>query len=145
MFTYSIQLAGYDYTQYDEKSQIDLPGFLNIIDQFPWMEQLEKYSEIQEGCSATVFATNQDTNNSLWVSIAGNKNKYSYLVGYVYPKTSKGFLGLGREKTKKWLDIYRVNDFALIKSFFSIFFDNETLLQEQLSLEEKFDSMPAQN
>lgn len=67
------------------------------------------------------------------------------LVGYVYLKTSKGFLGLGRETTKKWLDIYRVNDFALIKSFFSIFFDNETLLQEQLSLEEKFDSLPAQN
>lgn len=144
MFTYNIQLAGYDYNQYDEKGEIDLNNFLNILGRFPWMEQLDRFSEIQQGCSATVSVINTLNNNSLWMSIAGDRNKYNYLIGYVYPKTTKGFFGLGKEKTTRWVDIYKVNDFNLIKTFFTLFFNGEeVLLQQQLSLEEKFDSIKA--
>lgn len=145
MFTYNIQLAGYDYYQYDEKGEVDIQGFIKAIEQFPWMEQLEKYNQIQQGCSATISVTNHTTNNALWVSIAGNKDNYNYLIGYVYPKATKGFLGLGKEKIKRWIDIYNVDDLVLIKKYFSLFFNgDEALLQEQLHQEEKFQSMAAQ-
>jgi hypothetical protein len=144
MFTYNIQLAGYDYSQYDEKGEVDIQSFIKAIEQFPWMEQLEKYNQIQQGCSATISVTNRNTNNALWISIAGNKDNYNYLIGYVYPKATKGFLGLGKEKIKRWIDIYNVDDLVLIKNYFSVFFNgDEALLQEQLSQEEKFQSMVA--
>jgi hypothetical protein len=144
MFTYNIQLAGYDYSQYDEKGEVDIQGFIKAIEQFPWMEQLEKYNQIQQGCSATISVTNLNTNNTLWVSIAGNRDSYNYLIGYIYPKATKGFLGLGKEKIKRWIDIYNVDDFVLIKNYFSVFFNgDEALLQEQISQEEKFQSMAA--
>jgi hypothetical protein len=144
MFTYNIQLAGYDYSKYDEKGEVDIQGFIKAIEQFPWMEQLEKYNQIQQGCSATISVTNLNTNNALWISIAGNRDNYNYLIGYVYPKATKGFLGLGKEKIKRWIDIYNVDDFVLIKNYFSVFFNgDEALLQEQLSQEEKFQSMVA--
>ncbi len=146
MFNYNIQLAGYDYTQYDEKGEVNIDNFINAIEQFPWIEQLEKYNQIQQGCSATISVTNHNTNNSLWISIAGDKDNYNYLIGYVYPKATKGFLGLGKEKIKRWVDIYNVGDFVLIKNYFSVFFSSdEALLQEQLSNEEKFQSMAAKN
>lgn len=142
MLTYNIQLAGYDYNHYDEKGEVDLQTFIKVIEQFPWVEQVEKYNQNQQGCSATISVTNLSTNNSLWVSIVGDKNKYNYLIGYVYPKATKGFLGLGKEKIRNWIDIYNIGDFTLVKNFFFIFFDgNETLLQEQLSQEERFQSM----
>jgi hypothetical protein len=144
MLTYDIQLAGYDYNQYDEKGEVDLQTFMKIIEQFPWIEQLEKYNENQKGCSATISVTNLSTNNSLWISIVGNRNNYNFLIGYVYPKTTKGFLGLGKERIKRWIDIFNIDDFVLIKNYFSLFFNgNEKLLQEHLSKEEKFQSMVA--
>ncbi len=145
MFTYNIQLAGYDYTQYDEKGEIELHRLINIIEQFPWMEQLEKYNQIQQGCSATISVTNSNTNNVLWISITGNKDDYNYLIGYVYLKVSKGLFGLGKEKTKRWVDIYNISDLKLVKDLFALFFTGDvTLLQEQLTKEEKFQSMAAQ-
>jgi hypothetical protein len=32
MFTYNIQLAGYDYLEYDEKDKIDVQGFIKVIE-----------------------------------------------------------------------------------------------------------------
>lgn len=144
MFTYNIQLAGYNYNQYDEKGTTDYATFIKVVEQFPWIEQLEKYNDIQQGCSATISVTNLNSYNSLWISITGDSDTNNHIIGYVYPKSVKTFLGLGKEKTKQWVDIYNIDDSVLIKELFAMFFNNNTLsLQEKLSQEEKFQSMAA--
>jgi hypothetical protein len=146
MFTYNIQLAGYNHSQYDEKGVIEGDSFLDLIEQFPWIEQLEAYNLTQQGASATISVINHNTTNVLWVSIGGNKNEYSYLVGYVYSRISKGILGLGKEKTKRWVDIYQINELASVKNLFTLFFNNnEFLLQDRLSQEEIFQSQAVKN
>lgn len=154
MFTYNIQLAGYDYSQYDEKGKTDITNFLQVIEQFPWIEQLEKYDQLQQGCSATVSAVDHTTNTVLWVSAAAEGDSYNYLkgdshhylIGYVYPKTIKGFLGLGAEKVKRWVDIYITDDFNLVKELFTLFFSGHTImLQQKLSGEEKYQSMASKD
>jgi hypothetical protein len=143
MFTYNIQLAGYDYNQYDEKGVVDYEEFINVLLQFSWLEQVKLYDDLRAGCSATLSVTNTITNESLWVSVKGNVDEYNFLIGYVYLKNVKSFLGLGKEKTKQWVDIYevdKVDDIAL--QFYKYFFKNNIeSLTMNLQLEKKFDSM----
>jgi hypothetical protein len=119
MFTYNIQLAGYPHEKVDEKGQITFNEFTKVFVEFPWMEQLDKYDEIQEGCSATISVKAFDENKSFWVSIAGNRKKHIYLVGFVYIKAKRGMFGLGKEKMVNWLDIYEIENKEEIKALFN--------------------------
>jgi hypothetical protein len=142
MFTYNIQLAGYDYSQYDEKGIISYEDFIEVVEQFPWAEQVKKYEDTQTGCSATIAVTNTITNNVLWISVKGTSKKYDFLIGYVYPKTVKPFLGIGKEKIKRWVDIYVVNHLTIAYKCSDYFFKNHLeQLNEALFMEEKFKSM----
>jgi len=144
MFTYTIQLAGSDFNQYDEKGPIDFEGFTNVLYTFPWIEQMQLYNVTKEGASATISVINNITKKVLWVSIAGNENKNTYLIGYVFNKSVKGFLGFGKDKIKRWVDIYSVQSLDEVINFFNLFFsEKDDDLLSTLSLEERFDSMAA--
>lgn len=144
MFTYNIQLAGYPYEKYDEKGKTNLADFIHIFDTFPWLDQLDNYNAIKNGCSATISVKAVGDHNDFWVSIAGNRQKHFFLLGYVYLKTKKGLFGIGKEKVVKWVDIYEIEDKESIKSIFKLFFDKDIdkLKSELLGLK-KFDSMEA--
>jgi hypothetical protein len=145
-FTWNIQLAGYDFKKYDEKGETNYDNFIIEFDKFPWIEQMEKWNTIKDGCSATLSVKDLKGDCDLWVSIAGDKDNYGYLVGYVYPKEVKGFFGLGKAKTKRWCDIYQTQNVNDIKSCFKLFFDRQqNQLENAISKLEKVDSMEAQN
>lgn len=145
-FTWNIQLAGYDFQKYDEKGEITYDKFISEIEKFPWIEQMEKWNTIKDGCSATLSVKDLKTNSDLWISIAGDKNNYGYLVGHVNPKEVKGFFGLGKTKTKRWCYIYQTQNINDIKKCFKQFFDRKQEdLETSLSKFEKFDNMEAQN
>ena len=145
-FTWNIQLAGYDYEKYDEKGQIDSENFITEFEKFPWIEQIKSYEKIQKGCSATLSVNDEGNKTSFWVSIMGNVNDNSFLVGYVYPKMKKGLFGLGKAKEISWLEIFIAKDNEQVKKCFRHYFSNELdKLQSELKTMEKYDEMEAQN
>ena len=145
-FTWNIQLAGYDFKKYDEKGETTYDNFISEFDKFPWIEQMEKWNTIKNGCSATLSVRDLKSDCNLWVSIAGDNDNYGYLVGYVYPKEVKGFFGFGKAKTKRWCDIYQTQNVNDIKSYFKLFFDRQLeQLENAISILDKFDSMEAKN
>ena len=145
-FTWNIQRAGYDFQKYDEKGETTYENFEREFDAFPWIEEMEKWNTIKSGCSATLSVKELKSGCELWVSIAGDKNEYGYLIGYVHPKEVKGFLGLGKAKTKRWCDIYQTQPVSDIKSYFKLFFDRKQGdLESAIGKLEMYDDMEAQN
>ncbi|WP_343307743.1 hypothetical protein AAHN97_11435 [Chitinophaga niabensis] len=122
MITYDIQLAGYDFLQVDEKGPIDFTGFMQVLQRFPWKGELEKANSEQRGVSPTLSAVNKADEKILWVSIEGNPDKPVFLLGLVYMREKKGFLGLGRSKMVKWVDIYKVHNMPDLEAYFVLFF-----------------------
>jgi hypothetical protein len=145
-FTWNIQLAGYDYQQYDEKGEINYENFISEFSKFPWIEQIEKSNEIKNGCSPTLSVKDNKSGTNFWVSMSGDKNDSGYLIGYVYQKTVKGLFGLGKPKEKKWVEIYLTSDSEVVKNCFKSFFNRKTdELISKLKTLELFDEMEAQN
>ena len=144
MFTYNIQLAGYPYEKFDEKGETDLVNFTHTFEAFPWLEQLDTYDKIKEGCSATISVKAINDDIDFWVSVAGNRDKYVFLIGIVYLKPRRGLLGFGKEKVVRWVDIFETETKEKIISLFSLFFDKKyELLKSELSMLKKFESMKA--
>lgn len=145
-FTWNVQLAGYDYDRYDEKGETNFESFITEFENFPWIDQLESYQKIQQGCSPTLSVKDHKTGTDFWVSMAGDKNEHGYLIGFIYPKTVKGFLGLGKPKEIRWVEIYLTKDAELVQKCFKFFFDRETdKLVDTIRKLELFGEMKAQN
>ncbi|MEO5891998.1 MAG: hypothetical protein ABIQ31_17255 [Ferruginibacter sp.] len=144
MLTYNIQLAGYPYEKYDEKGETNGNDFIAVFETFPWLEQLDSYDQIRAGCSATITLNSAAHNKSCWISIAGDRKKYLYLIGYVYLKLKKGLFGFGKEKIVKWVDIYETTDKDKIKSLIKLFSDEGfDQFSTELNMLKKYDSMEA--
>ena len=145
-FTWNVQLAGYDFKKYDEKGETTLDNFISEFEKFPWIEQLESYKNIQQGCSPTLSVKDHKTATDFWVSMASDKNEHGYLIGYVYTKTVKGLFGLGKPKEKRWVEIYLTQDTELVKKYFTMFFNRETdNLVSTIKKLEKYGEMEAEN
>ncbi len=145
-FIWNIQLAGYDFQRYDDKGETDYTNFINEFDKFPWIEQLENRNKMSDGTSPTLSVKDLKNTRDFWVSIAGDKDKYVYLVGYVYPKEVKGFFGLGKVKTTRWCEIYLTENSSNIKDLFKLFFNRQFQdLENEIKRLEKYDELEAQN
>lgn len=120
-FTWNIQQAGYNYEQVDEMGEISHADFMEQFHQFPWLEQLDKINALPLGASPTLLVTDLAQNKSLWISMAGDRTLFSYLIGYVYPKEKSIILGLGKRKTR-WVEIYELSNLDIIEYCFQLFF-----------------------
>jgi hypothetical protein len=142
MFKYSIQLAGYPFDKCDEKGEVSLQEFLQVIESFPWVEQMVARNSIAQGCSATVSVLNTVEQTALWLSVAGTAFDYKFLLGVVYFKTKSNFWGLGKQKVVKWLDIYLIDTLATAQNYFRLFFEHDiTQLKNNIAKEIRVDSM----
>ena len=146
MFTYEIQYGGDPHNKYDLKGRTDYDNFISVLETFPWLDEIEKANTNRNGCSPTLSVKNKTDERDFWVSMSGDRNNHGYLVGYVYPKTKKGFLGFGKEKIVRWVEIYLTEDRQQIKYFFRLYFDNKyDLLHSEIKQLEKFGETAAQN
>jgi hypothetical protein len=142
-FTYNVQLAGYDYDRYDEKGGLDYDAFVHVFDQFPWREQMQAWQRVREGCSATVSVTDHARNVDFWVSVAG-ETEPSFLLGIVYEKDVKGFLGFGKPRKKRWVEIYVAPSRQSVLDTFTLFFAGQIdALMRTLRGFDKFDELEA--
>lgn len=144
MFRCTIQKAGYAFDKMDDAGTVLLSSFLDMLDKFPWLQELEKANEMKGFASPTLSVTNESDDRTLWVSIFGNPEKYHFLIGYVHLKEKKGLFGLGKKELKKWVDMYTIKDLAAAKHYFSLFFGSSyPQLEEELGLEKLYDSSPS--
>ena len=145
-FSWNVQLAGYEYTKYDEKGETNFDSFILEFEKFPWIDQIETYNKIQKGCSPTLSIKDHKTGTDFWVSMSGDKNDHRFLLGYVYPKIIKGFFGLGKPKEVRWLEIYLTKDTDIVKNCFKMYLNRETNdLISTIKKLDKFQEMEAQN
>ena len=146
MFTYDIQYGGDPHEKYDIKGQTDYENFILAFDSFPWLDEIERSNANPGGCSPTLSVKNIKDKIGLWVSMAGDRNNNGYLLGYVYLKTKKSLLGLGKKKVINWLEIYLTADKQQIKEFFKIYFNkNYDQLHAEIRKLEMFGETEEQN
>ena len=144
--TWNVQLAGYDYSKYDEKGETNYQNFIEEFDKFPWLNQLDSYQEIGQGCSPTLTVKDEKTGQAFWVSMAGDRSNHNYLIGYIFPKEKKSLFGFGKPKTVRWLEIYATHDKQAVTDCFRYFFDRDhEKLKSAVSQLDMFDEMEAQN
>jgi hypothetical protein len=139
-----VELAGYEFGQADQKGQIDYPSFIRSFDEFPWIEQIEKANRVQK-VFPTLTVNDNEKDEALWVSAAGDSSSHTFLIGYIYPKKVRGFFGFGRPRVRKWVEIYLTDDNEVVKECFRLFFDGDTEgLKARYSKLEKYDEMESQ-
>jgi hypothetical protein len=145
-FTWNIQLAGYDHNRADQKGETDYIHFISEFERFPWIEQIEKASQIPDKCAPTLSIKDHNTGKDFWISMAGDRNDHGYLIGYIYPKEKKSFLGLGSTKTIRWLEIYTTEDTQVVKDITKLFFDrNYVKLESTIRQLDEFDQMESKD
>jgi hypothetical protein len=146
MFTYDVQYGGDPHDKYDLKGKTDYENFILAFGSFPWLDEIERSNENPDGCSPTLSVKNITDKKGLWVSMAGDRNNNGYLLGYVYSKTKKSLLSLGKEKMINWLEIYLTGDKQQIKEFFKFYFNkNYEQLHAEIKNLEMFGETEAQD
>lgn len=140
-FSYDVQMAGYAFDKFDERGKIEYPKFVEEFRSFPWMQQIGKANG---GSEPTISVKNITNDTIFWVSIIGDQKRHAYLVGIVYLKETKSFLGFGKPKSKRWVEIYVAEKASTVEGTFKTFFDGKhEQLMNQLRQLEKFDEMEA--
>ena len=122
-FTWNVQLAGYNHDQVDQKGETDSQSFIQEFDTFPWLDQIEKANQYRNKASPTLSIKDLKTGKVFWISMSGNRTNHGYIIGYIYPKEKKGFLGLGKPKKIRWLEIRFTEDKQTIRELIKLFFD----------------------
>jgi|SRR5690554_489145 len=122
-FTWNIQFAGYNHNQADQKGETNYNDFINEFDSFPWLDQIEKANQFPDKSAPTVSIKDLKTGKDFWISMSGDRNNHGYIIGYIYPKEKKGFLGFGKPKQIKWLEMRLTEDMQTVKELIKNFFD----------------------
>ena len=130
------QHGGAPINKSEDKGAIDYSVFIKILDNYPWLDEIDKANAAGENTSSpTITVIYTKGVKSLWVSMSGDRTNNGYLVGYIHSRFMKG-------KMVKWLEIYLPDDKEKVKSLFGLFFGKEfDALEKELSHLEKFKEM----
>jgi len=146
-FTWSVQLAGYEHDRADQKGETDYANFIREFETFPWLEQLERYQQIQQGSSPTMTVKDLKTGKDFWVLMSGDRDAHGYLIGYTYPKEKK-VEGIDSRKAEstRWLEVYLTSDPVSVKECFKRFFDRDyDKLEAKIKRLDPFGEMEAED
>lgn len=136
-FTYDFHFAEHAEHDVTDKGQTDYENFISEFKSFPWLDQLDSANKIGK-TSPTITAHNLSNNTELWVSIAGNRDQYGYIIGYNAPITIKAGL-FHKERTTKWVIMYLTADTIKILHLYDLFFKHDiSALTDALSQLEFF-------
>ena len=125
-FTLREQRAGYDFSRFDEKGTTDFSSFIKEFEAFPWEEELQTYNQINQGVPASLYVKDSTNNTCLWVSLSGVNDNPFYLIGYIFDKKPKGFLGIfGKGKAQRWMEMYAVYKKADLREYFELYFQGD--------------------
>jgi hypothetical protein len=146
IFTWSVQLAGYDHSHADHKGETGYDNFIDEFRKFPWIEQIEKAIRLPDKCAPTLDVRDLKTGRDFWISMAGDRKDHGYIIGYVYPKEKKTFLGLGAAKTIRWLEMYTTENTEVVIKITKLFFErNHYQFETNIRKLEAFGQMKAKD
>jgi len=128
-FTWNIQMAGYDHNQTDQKGETNYESFFKAFEEFPWMEQIEIANQNPDKVSPTITVKDLKTGKDFWISMAGNKNDFGFIIGYIYPKEKKTLFGFGKVKEIRWLEMYNLEDQNKVKELIKLFFNRNSAFE----------------
>lgn len=76
--------------------------------------------------------------------MSGDRTNHGYIIGYIYPKEKKGFLGLGKTKQTRWLEMRLTEDTQTVRELTKLFFDrNYDQFEPRIRKLEDFGQMQA--
>ena len=143
-FTWNVQLAGYNHDQADQKGETNYQNFIKEFDSFPWLDQIEKASQYTDKVSPTISIKDLKSGKDFWISMSGDRTNHGYIIGYIYPKEKKGFLGLGKPKQIRWLEMRLTEDTQTVRELIKLFFDrNYDQFEPEIRKLEDFGQMQA--
>ena len=122
-FTWNVQFAGYNHNQANEKGETNYKEFINEFDSFPWLDQIEKATQFPEKSAPTISIKDLKSGKDFWISMSGDRNSHGYIIGYVYPKEKKRFLGFSKPKQIRWLEMRLTEDKQAVQELIKTFFD----------------------
>ncbi len=122
-FTWNVQLAGYNHDQADQKGETNYQNFIKEFDSFPWLDQIEKASQYPDKVSPTLSIKDLKTGKDFWISMSGDRTNHGYIIGYIYLIEKKGFLGLGKPKQIRWLEMRLTENTQTVRKLTKLFFD----------------------
>jgi len=141
-FTYEVELAGYEFGQHDEKGAINFEDFIKAFNEFPWGEQVEKANQTQK-VSPTLSVNDNQKEEVFWVSAAGSKNDFDYLIGHTFVKED---VNSQSSPKKKWVVIHWAENKEAVAYCFKLFFEGRTAkLRDHYSTMDKYGEMEAKN
>jgi hypothetical protein len=123
-FTYDFHYATQEEKEVTDKGVTDYKNFISEFNNFPWLEQADKAKELKK-TAATITAHDLLTKTELWVSIAGDRNQYGYVIGYNFPKIIKSGI-FRKERTVKWVTMYTTEDTNKIVNLYELFFKRDS-------------------
>ena len=143
-FTWNVQLAGYNHDKADQKGETNYQNFIQEFNSFPWLDQIEKANQYPDKVSPTLSIKDLKTGKDFWISMSGDRTNHGYIIGYIYPKEKKGFLGLGKPKQIRWLEMRLTEDTQTVRELTKLFFDrNYNQFEPKIRKLEDFGQMQA--
>ena len=104
MSNYRWSICDPAHPQVIEKGIVQKEEVLQIFEQYPWIEELQKLGDMQEKdihFSPSVNFENLITKEGIDISIVGDITSYEFYVFYKRVITVKPFLGLGKAVQKE--------------------------------------------
>ena len=104
MSNYRWSICDPAHPQVIEKGIVQKEEVLQIFEQYPWIEELQKMGDMQEKdihFSSSVNFENLITKEGIDISIVGDITSYEFYVFYKRVITVKPFLGLGKAVQKE--------------------------------------------
>lgn len=126
-FTWSILLAGTDHDDYIDKGEATYEDFMREFDSFPWTSQLKKANKNPKMVSPTLSVKDLKNGTTLWVSMAGERQKKGYVIGYISPKDKQILFGLVKPKVERWLEMYLTEEITVVKDLIRLFFEQRKI------------------
>lgn len=125
-FTYNYQLAGYPFERYDDKGAVDYDTFVTAFECFPWGEQMRQRETMFSGCSATISVVDHEKRFDYWVSVLGDDEDPTFLLGAVYDKRVRKPFRFKRTRVVRWVEMRVAPSRASVLQTFGMFFADET-------------------
>lgn len=145
-FIWNVQMAGYEHSRADQKGETDYQSFQKAFDLFPWNEEIKKANQYPDKASPTITTSDLKSGKDFWISMAENGSESGYIIGYIYPKEKKTFLGFGKIKNIRWLEMFTVEDKNKVDELIKLFFNrNYSSFETSIRKLDDFGQMESQD
>lgn len=135
--TVEVRHAGAVSGEVEQRAPVDLAGFLAAFRTFDWAAQAGRSGD---GAEPSLKVSNNATGRAFFVSVVGDADYFSYVVGAIYPRemsrsaaddSDSGQAPVEVTETVRWAEVVVVRPAALVERYAQKYFagDLDVLLE----------------